>query len=91
MTPGTDLACSTPGNPGPGNGPIWVALRRAAARPAGGAAPAGGEEGPGSQPLPSFTNPQAWLRAVALPCLPDHVTGNPLRGRPQDGACGDQV
>lgn len=81
MTPGTDLASSTPGNQGPGQ---LLALL-------GAAAPAGGEERAGSQPLPSFTNPQAWLRALALPSLPDHITGNPLRGRPQDGACGEQV
>lgn len=79
MTPGTDLASSSPGHRVPAHlgcprGGQLLALL-------GAAVPAGGEELPGSQPLPSFTNPQAWLMALSLPCLPDHVTGNPLRSR----------
>lgn len=86
MSPCSDPASSTPSSQVPGSGPAWAAVRRAAARLPGAAAPAGEEERPGSQLLPSFINPRAWPVAAALPCLPHHVSGRPLTGRrPQEG------
>jgi hypothetical protein len=55
----------------------------------GAAVPAGEEEQPGSVP-DLIHYPQAWLRAAALHCLPEHVTGNPLTCRLQEGGQGEQ-
>lgn len=51
-----------------------MALRRAAAHPAGSE-----EELLGPRPVPLFVNPQGWLVAAAQPCLPDHVRESPHR------------
>lgn len=90
MTSRVDLASSAPGHRGLGTEPAWAASGGQLLALLGAAAPAGEEEQPGCVSA-LIHDPQAWLGAAALCCLPECVTGNPLTDRLPEGVGGEQA